>query len=195
MTEKELYAQKLEGEKQALDARLAEMEAQKDVDAADEKLYDLRVAKEKREAFAKKLEAFRAQGQEYWQGVKADADAAIQDYASALEKERQRSAQRRDVSSQKREAELRQFDARLDQVSALLKQRSAEDLLLTGQEFELIRGSLSTVRQFLARMRHTEGGKNWAETRAQFEQVWRDFQERSRKITSAPAEEQPPAPP
>ncbi|PTL75973.1 hypothetical protein [Vitiosangium sp. GDMCC 1.1324] len=195
MTEKELYAQKLEGEKQALDARLAEMEAQKDVDAADEKLYDLRVAREKREAFAKKLEEFRAQGQEYWQGVKADVDAAVQDYARALEKERQRSAQRREVSSQKREAELRQFDAQVDQISSLLKRNSAEDLLLTGQEFELIRGSLNTVRQFLARLRHTEGSKNWDETKAQFEQVWRDFLERSRKITSASAEEQPPAHP
>jgi hypothetical protein len=73
---------------------------------------------------------------------------------------------------------------------AELQRNSAEELMLTPEEFELMRRSLGIVRQSLSRLMLADDN-DWHPIKEQFEQAWSDFQEHSRKIGTASGEKPP----
>ena len=94
------------------------------------------------------------------------------------------------VLAQKYGAELQQIDSHVSQMEALLQRNSAEELMLTREEFELMRRSLGIVRQSLSRLMLADDN-DWHSLKDQFEQAWSDFQEHSRKIGTASSEKPP----
>ncbi|NVJ23451.1 hypothetical protein HUW62_19690 [Myxococcus sp. AM011] len=195
MNEREAYLRKMDAEKQRIDARIAEVEAQSDIRKADDDLKELRGVKERREAFHRKLEEWRKRGTEDFERGKQELLQVCDDTNKSLVDAEEKAGVRRATYERKREAELRELGAQFDAWDANVSQTRAEDSLLTKQELQFLRGSFKSTGDALRRLMSAKGGE-WSRLRQEYEASWRELQENSRKIRadSADASQSPPSP-
>lgn len=195
MNEREAYLRKMDAEKQRIDARIAEVEAQSDIRKADDDLKELRGVKERREAFHRKLEEWRKRGTEDFERGKQELLQVCDDTNKSLVDAEEKAGVRRATYERKREAELRELGAQFDAWDANVSQTRAEDSLLTKQELQFLRGSFKSTGDALRRLMSAKGGE-WSRLRQEYEDSWRELQENSRKIRAdgADASQSPPSP-
>ncbi|WP_163862012.1 hypothetical protein [Myxococcus eversor] len=195
MNEREAYLRKMDAEKQRIDARIAEVEAQSDIRKADDDLKELRGVKERREAFHRKLEEWRKRGTEDFERGKQEMLQVCDDTNKSLVDAEEKAGVRRATYERKREAELRELGAQFDAWDANVSQTRAEDSLLTKQELQFLRGSFKSTGDALRRLMSAKGGE-WSRLRQEYEASWRELQENSRKIRAdgADASQSPPSP-
>jgi|GEM_PF-2795287 len=195
MNEREAYLRKMDAEKQRIDARIAEVEAQSDIRQADDELKELRGVKERREAFHRKLEEWRQRGTEDFERGKQELLRVCDDTNKSLVDAEEKAGVRRATYERKREAELRELGAQFDAWESNVSQTRAEDSLLTKQELQFLRGSFKSTGDALRRLMSAKGGE-WSRLRQDYEASWRELMENSRKIRSdsADASQSPPSP-
>ncbi len=181
MTEQEAYVKQMDAEKQRLDARIAESEAQSDVREADARLKDLSGVRRVFEKFRQKLESLnQRQTQNFDQG-KAELRQSYDDLNQSVIEMEARMALVRAEYERKREAELRALGAQMDGWDASIAQSRAEDSRLTRQELEFLRRSLHDTESSLRRLMSSHG-ENWAKLKKDYEASWRELRERSDQI-------------
>lgn len=195
MTEREAYLKKMDAEERQIDARIAEVEAQSDIRAAGEEVKELSGAKQRREAFHRKLEDLRTRGSEGFERAKAELGKFCDDTYKSLSDAEGRASVERATYERKREAELRQLGAQFDEREANISRTRSEDSLLTKQEFEFVRRSFTSTGDALRRLMSSKGG-DWSRLRKEYEASWNELLENSRKIrgNSPGAEGSPPSP-
>lgn len=190
MNEQDAYVKKMEAEKQRLDARLAEVEAQTDIQKADAEAKDIRGVKQRREAFQHKLEELRQKGSQAFTELRTRVEEARNAYADALDEANKNAQALRGAWQRKREAEQRQLSAQVDQWEASINQSRAESMLLTREELTFLRRSLETTGRVLKRMVGASG-EEWAQLRQQYDATWKELQEHSNRIRASSKQEQP----
>jgi Skp family chaperone for outer membrane proteins len=190
MDEHDAYVKKMEAEKQSLDARLAEVEAQSDIEKADAELDEVTGARERRETFRRKLDELRQKGSQAFAQLRARVDEARDAYAKDLEAARKKLQAMHGIWQRKREAELREFGAQVDQWEASIAQSDAESMLLTREEIAFLRRSLDTTGRVLKRMVGASD-EDWGQLRQQYEATWKELTEHANRIRSSTVQEQP----
>ncbi|PTL82457.1 hypothetical protein [Vitiosangium sp. GDMCC 1.1324] len=190
MSEHDDYVKKMEAEKQRLDARLAEVEAQSDIQKADAELEEFTGVRERRDTFHRKLDELRQKGSQAFAQLRARVDEAHDSYANDLEAASKKGKVLRGTWQRKREAEQRAFAAQVDQWEASISQSNAESSLLTREEITFLRRSLDTTGQVLKRMVGASD-EDWGQLRQQYENTWKELNEHADRIRSSSVQEQP----
>lgn len=190
MNEHDTYVMKMEAEKQRLDGRLAEIEAQADIQKADAELDEVTGARERREAFHRKLDELRQKGSQSLAQLRARVDEARDAYAKDLEAADKKGQALRGIWQRKQEAELRELEAQVDQWDASIARSDAESMLLTREEIGFLRRTLETTGRVLKRMVGASD-EDWGQLRQQYETTWKELNEHADRIRASSVREQP----
>ncbi|MCE9668033.1 hypothetical protein LY474_09435 [Myxococcus stipitatus] len=195
MTEREAYLQKMEAEKQGIDARIAEVEAQDDIRKADDESRELSGAKRRREEFHQRLEALRQRGTESFEAGRAELRRAYDDANQSVAEAEERAGVRRANYERKREAELRELGAQFDGWQAAISASRADDSRLTRQELDFVRQSFKSTGDCLRRLM-TAKGADWSRLRQEYDAAWNELVGRYREVRGGGSgvAEQPPSP-
>ncbi|MFP2924593.1 hypothetical protein ACLESO_05130 [Pyxidicoccus sp. 3LG] len=190
MTEQEAYVKKMDAEKQRLDSRLAEAEAQADIRKAEADIHELSGAKRRSEAFRSKLEEIRRRGTENFEQGKVELRRAYDELDKAVTEMEVKVEVVRAGYERKREAELRSLGAQVDGWEASAARTRAEDSLLTREELAFLRRSLQNTQAVLKDLMKSKG-KDWPRLKKEYEAAWNDLCERSEKIRADAVKAEP----
>ncbi|AEI66621.1 hypothetical protein [Corallococcus macrosporus] len=192
MTEQEAYVKQMDAEKQRLDARIAETEAQADVRQASDELKDMSAIRRVFDTFRSKLDALSKRETRNFDQGKAELRKSYDDANQAVIEMDAKMALVRAGYERKREAELRALGAQMDGWDASISQSRAEDSRLTRQELQFVRRSLNDTEAALRRLMSSHGA-DWSKLKKDYEDSWRELRERSEKIRAG-EEVQPSSP-
>ncbi|GMT98470.1 hypothetical protein KH5H1_25890 [Corallococcus caeni] len=181
MTEQDAYIQKMEAEQREATARFREIEAQADLADNEDTLDVLTGVRGFNDDVNRELQALRRADQRDWDRLKDNAEHARRRFREHLDRAGTRWEELRVAYRRQREDEVRELSAQVDRWEAARKRSSAEDSLLTREEFDFIKRGLKTAGELLDNLRHAHG-QAWKTARDQYEANWRELQERSRRI-------------